>query len=172
MSSLYELTGDFLKVQEMLENEEFDKETLKNTLECIDFEIELKSDGYGKVIKNLETQKKAVEGQRKALKTALDDEIIRLKDKEQALDNRIKYLKENLGQAMKTTGKEKIKTDLFSFYFKKTPSVNIIDEKKALESDFVRVKKEVDKSNLLKAMKEGKTFDFVEIKESESLVIK
>jgi hypothetical protein len=52
MSSLYELTGDFLNVQNMLEEEEFDREALLNTLEGIDYAIDIKAENYGKVIKN------------------------------------------------------------------------------------------------------------------------
>lgn len=105
MSSLYELTGDFLNVQNMLEEEEFDREAILNTLEGIDYAIDIKAENYGKVIKNLEAAKAGIKGQRDALKNALSDELNRLSDKEKAIDNRIKYMKENLGQAMRATGK-------------------------------------------------------------------
>lgn len=172
MSSLYELTGDFLKVQEMLENDEFDRETLENTLGCIDYEIEIKAENYAKVIKNLETARASIKGQKDALKNALNDEIERLDHKEKTFENKIKYLKENLGQAMKITGKEKIKTDLFSFYFRKNQSVSVIDEKKALKSEYVKTKVTLDKAALLEAMKNGEKFDFANIRESETLIIR
>lgn len=168
MSSLYELSGEFLQVQEMLENDEFDQEAVKNTLDCIDFEIDLKAENYAKIIKNLEVVKAGIKGK----KDAIEEELERLDCKEKNIENKIKYLKECLGQAMKATGKEKIKTDLFSFYFKKNQAVRIVDEKIALESNFVRIKKEIDRKELLKAMKEGQNFDFAEIKESESLIIR
>lgn len=172
MSSLYELTGDFLKIQDMLEGEEFDKEALMNTLEAVDYAIDIKAENYGKVIKNLEAVKAGIKGSREALKTALNDEINRLSDKEKAIDNKIKYMKEHLGQSMKVMGKEKIKTELFSFYFKKNQAVNVIDEGKALKSDYVRVKTELDREKLLAAMKNGKKFDFADIRESESLIMR
>ena len=172
MSGLYELTGDFLNIQNMLEEEEFDKEALLNTLEGIDYAIDIKAENYGKVIKNLEAVKAGIKGQRDALKNALSDEINRLSDKEKTIDNKIKYMKENLGQAMRATGKEKIKTELFSFYFKRNQAVNIINEAEALNSGYVRVKKEIDKVKLLEDMKKGGKFDFANIKESESLIIR
>ena len=172
MSGLYELTGDFLNIQNMLEEEEFDKEALLNTLEGIDYAIDIKAENYGKVIKNLEAVKAGIKGQRDALKNALSDEINRLSDKEKTIDNKIKYMKENLGQAMRATGKEKIKTELFSFYFKRNQAVNIINEAEALNSGYVRVKKEIDKVKLLEDMKKGGNFDFADIKESESLIIR
>lgn len=79
---LYELTGEYLKVQEMLENEDFNKETIENTLDCIDFEIDVKAENYGKMIKNYETEMLGIKGQKEALKDALQDEIDRL-DKKQ-----------------------------------------------------------------------------------------
>ena len=172
MSGLYELTGDFLNIQNMLEEEEFDKEALLNTLEGIDYAIDIKAENYGKVIKNLEAVKAGIKGQRDALKNALSDEINRLSDKEKTIDNKIKYMKENLGQAMRATGKEKIKTEFFSFYFKRNQAVNIINEAEALNSGYVRVKKEIDKVKLLEDMKKGGNFDFADIKESESLIIR
>ena len=172
MSGLYELTGDFLNIQNMLEEEEFDKEALLNTLEGIDYAIDIKAENYGKVIKNLEAVKAGIKGQRDALKNALSDEINRLSDKEKTIDNKIKYMKENLGQAMRATGKEKIKTEFFSFYFKRNQAVNIINEAEALNSGYVRVKKEIDKVKLLEDMKKGGKFDFADIKESESLIIR
>ena len=73
---------------------------------------------------------------------------------------------------MRATGKEKIKTELFSFYFKRNQAVNIINEAEALNSGYVRVKKEIDKVKLLEDMKKGGKFDFANIKESESLIIR
>lgn len=165
---LYELTGNFLKAQEMLLDDEFDKEALENTLESIEMEIELKADGYAKMIKNLKCVQAGIKGQKDAIK----EEINRLDSKEKAIENKIKYLNKELGNSMKVTGKERIKTDLFSFFFRKNQSTNILDEKMALESDFVKIEKKIDKAALLKAMKDGQNFDFAEIKESESLVIK
>ncbi len=81
-------------------------------------------------------------------------------------------MKENLGQAMRVTGKERIKTELFSFYFKKNQAANITNEAEAFNSAYVRGKKEIDRTELLKAMKEGKEISFANIKESESLIIR
>ena len=168
MSSLYELTGDWLKLQDMLKEDEFDKETIETTLECKEFEIEVKADNYAKIIKNLEIDKDGIEGMKKAVK----EEIKRLDAKAKAIDNKIKFLKENLGTTMKIMKKDKIKTRLFTFYFRKTKNVRIIDLDKALSSKYVKNNPEVDKEKLLKAMKNGETFNFADIKESEGLVIR
>ena len=53
--TLYELTGQFLEVNEMAENGEIDEETMQDTLESIECEIEVKAENYAKVIRNLES---------------------------------------------------------------------------------------------------------------------
>jgi len=168
MSSLYELTGDWLKLQDMLESEDFDKETIETTIECMEYEIEIKANNYGKLIKNLEINKKSIEGPKKAIQK----EIKRLNDKEKAIENKIRFLKENLGNTMRIMEKNKIKTEFFTFYFTKTKKVNILNNEKALNSKYIRNNPEIDKIRLLKAMENGEIFDFANIKESESLVIR
>ncbi len=168
MSSLYELTGDWLKLQDMLESEDFDKETIETTIECMEYEIEIKANNYGKLIKNLEINKKSIEGTEKAIQ----EEIKRFNNKEKAIENKIRFLKENLGNTMRIMKKNKIKTEFFTFYFTKTKKVNILDNEKALNSKYIRNNPEIDKIRLLKAMENGEIFDFADIKESESLVIR
>jgi len=108
MANIYELTGDFLKIMEMLQDSEIDEETLLNTLECVEYEIEQKAEGYAKIIKSIETD---VDG--------LSKEIERLSNRKITYENKIKWLKQNLYGCMKTTGKTKFKTDLFSFNIQK-----------------------------------------------------
>ena len=50
---LYELTGQFLELLDMLEDEEVDEQVIMDTLESVEYEIEDKADGYAKIIKAL-----------------------------------------------------------------------------------------------------------------------
>ncbi len=114
---LYELTGAFNQVADMLE---YDSENaaIIDTLESIDLAIEEKADGYAKLIRNQEASSKA-----------FDEEIKRMKERKQAVDNNVKRMKLSLQNAMVEIGKTKFKTDLFSFNIQKNqPSVEIIDE--------------------------------------------
>lgn len=104
MSNLYELTGEFLELMDMLDDPNVDQETLQDTLESINYEIETKADGYAKIIRNLETN---IEG--------IESEIKRLQNKKKTYENKINWLKDNLKSAMEITGKRKFKTNLFSF---------------------------------------------------------
>ena len=49
MSSIYELTGEYLELMDMLEDEEIDEQTIIDTLEALDGEIENKADNYAKI---------------------------------------------------------------------------------------------------------------------------
>lgn len=108
MSKLYELTGEFLELMNMLEDEECDEQTIMDTLEGIDYEIEMKADGYAKIIKSIESN---IDG--------LEKETNRLSSRKKTFENRIKWLKQNLEMCMRVTGKKKFTTNLFSFNIQK-----------------------------------------------------
>ena len=50
MATLYELTGEFLQLMNMLEDEDCDEQCIMDTLESVEYEIEDKADGYAKII--------------------------------------------------------------------------------------------------------------------------
>lgn len=101
--NIYELTDKYRLLENAMALNP-DSEELKEEFAKIDDAIEVKADGYAKVIKNLQAE---VEG--------LKVEEKRLSDRRKTIENNIKACKENLMQSMKDTGKTKFKTDLFSF---------------------------------------------------------
>ena len=108
MSSLYELKGDYLKLLEMLEDPEIEDQIVLDTLEGIDYELEIKAENYAKIIRELEGTVEVIKAEKK-----------RLSDKQSKLEANVKRLKDNLQEAMTATGKTKFKTDLFSFSIQK-----------------------------------------------------
>lgn len=108
MANIYELTGQFLQLLDMLEDEEVDEQVIMDTLESVEYEIEDKADGYAKIIKALEAD---VDG--------IQKENDRLTSRKKTYENRIKWLKQNLEMCMRATGKQKFTTDLFSFNIQK-----------------------------------------------------
>ena len=104
MSSLYELTEQYSAVQDMLYDGETDIQVIFDTLESIEGEIEDKADNYAKLIKSL-----------KADADAIGAEKERLAQRQAALENRVKRLKEHLQENLQFIGKTKFKTALFSF---------------------------------------------------------
>lgn len=86
MSTLYEITGDYLRLLEMLESEEtIDSKTFADTLEGIEGELEAKADGYARVMKELNAEAKKYE-----------EEINRMTERMNTLNNRSKLLKQQL----------------------------------------------------------------------------
>jgi uncharacterized protein YoxC len=107
MGTLYDITGDLLLLQDMLEDS-VDDQVLLDTLEAVQGEYEIKLESYCKIIKNLEADMEA-----------LKNEAKRLTDKRKLLENNIDRLKKAMFDSMKTTGTTKIKGQLFSVSIQK-----------------------------------------------------
>lgn len=108
MATLYELKGEYLQLLDMLEDPEIEDQIVLDTLEGIDYELEIKAENYAKIIRELEGTVEVIKAEKK-----------RLSDKQNKLEANVKKLKDNLQEAMTTTGKTKFKTDLFSFSIQK-----------------------------------------------------
>ncbi len=115
---LYELTEQYQILQDMVYDPEVDEQTLRDTMEGLWGEIEEKADGYAKIITGM-----------KADIEALKEEEERLYARRKRLDERQKWLKDNLEANMRKIGKTKFKTALFSFNIQKNggPQTLIID---------------------------------------------
>lgn len=161
MSTLYELTGQFKELLELIEQGELDQTMLKDTLEGIDCEIELKADGYAKVIKE-------IEGNISTIKTEID----RLSGKKSSMENSIKTMKQALETAMKATGKLKFKTELFSFGIQKNPPSLVLDSCIIPCEFLIQKEPEPDKNAIKEALKNGANFDFAHLESSESVRIR
>lgn len=90
MSSIYELTGEYLELMDMLEDEEVDEQTIIDTLEALDGEIENKADNYAKIIRSLESD---IDG--------ISKENDRLTARKKTYENRIKNLIQQLREKLK-----------------------------------------------------------------------
>lgn len=147
MANIYEITQDYLHIQEMMEDPELDPQVLQDTFEAVEGELEIKAENYAKVMKNLE-------GDLAGLKAEID----RLNSKKKAIENNIKNLKSTLQGVMELTGKTKFKTDLFSFGIQKNaPSVVIdVDNVRDIPEDYLKFKEpEVDKTAIKAAINDG-----------------
>lgn len=104
MSTLYELTGDYLQLMNMLYDDNEDTECILDTLEGVDYEIEEKANSYAIIMDSFQADV-----------DHLDKEIKRLQKKKKTYENRIKGLKFRLQNAMEAMGKTQFKTNLYSF---------------------------------------------------------
>lgn len=168
MASLYELSGEFVKWSEYMEQTELEPdmaEALKDALENMAADIDFKLENYAKIIKNFESD---IEG--------LKAEEARLAAKRKAKENAIKTMKERMTIAMQQTGKLDIKTPLFSFKVQKnTPSVvmdvNYIED--VPEKYLIPQDPKIDKKLLKADIEAGEDLDGIaHIERSESVRIR
>lgn len=126
--NLYELTAVYQRLQDQIESgEDYD-----GILEVIGDEIETKADGYARVIRNMEAEAAAFKAEEK-----------RLAEKRKVCENAVDRLKKNLFDSMKATGKEKFKTELFSFAIQgnggKLPVIVDVKDTSELPDDLVKI---------------------------------
>ena len=147
MSTLYELTSDYLELLNLLEDPDGDPQAIEDTLEGLDYEIELKADGYAKIIAQLDADA-----------SAANAEIKRLQTRKKRMVNSKDRLKKALAGAMIATGKRKIKTELFSFSIRKTPARVVIDEQyeNLPEKYLIPQDPEIDRNKIKDDIKAGK----------------
>lgn len=120
MSTLYDLIGDYQRFSEILECEDTDeaiKDDLKEAVDNLAEDVEAKIDDYGKAISN-----------RKANIAARKAEIERLQALNDADNRAIDRMKGICEQAMRITGKPKVKTTFYNFYFQKNPESVVLEE--------------------------------------------
>lgn len=159
MSTLYELTGVFVDIEQM----ELDDETFKDTLESIDWSEQFveKVEGYAKVIKNLEAD---VPG--------IDEEIKRLQAKKKALTNKISHLKDTVKTAMEVTGNERVATPLFRVSVANSKASVVVDEEiLSAKYKIKTVTVKPDKKQLYDLLKEGKRIKGASLQPNRSLRI-
>ncbi len=162
MATLYEITGDYLRILEMMKDSDFDDQCILDTLEAIDGELEVKAENYVKIIKELESEAEKFKKERDRLNNTLT-----------IIENRYKNLKQRLFDSMKLTGKTKILTDIFCICIQKNggkkpltilPDADIPDEYCEKVPDLEKIRKSLESGNIL---------SFAELKErGEHLRIK
>ena len=156
--NLYELSQNYLAVQDM----ELDEETLRDTLDSIEEAIEDKAENIAKWIRNLEADKKAFEEEEK-----------RFKEKKQAADNRIKSLKLYLEDNMRLTGKTKFKAGVFNFSIQNNPpSVEVYDATLIPPKYLIEQLPVVDKQIIKELLKQGKEIPGATLKQTKGLRIR
>lgn len=103
ISELYELSNDYLQVLDMMDDDTWDEQTVRDTLEAVEGEFDYKADSMAKIIKSLQAKSDAVK-----------EEIDRLTARRKSFENKAEFFKAVLFQNMQVIGKKKIKTALFT----------------------------------------------------------
>lgn len=162
----YQILGELSALYELMIECDENGELIHSEADLEDFvkEIKLKKEDKLDRLQDLKIfLKKDIE--------AYDEKIAKLNARKKALENDIERAK-NL-QLVLLDG-EKCKTSEFNFYFMNTESVDIdtnIDINE-FNPNYVRVKKEFDKTSIKKALKDGEFFDGVSLVKNTSLVVR
>ena len=136
-------------------------EELAGRLAEIDMAIEDKADNYAVIIADLNAQE-----------AKLKTEIDRLTKRRQTLINNDDRMKQSLQQAMETVGKEKMKTDYYSYTIQKNPPKLVLDDEEIVPEDYFVTKRELDKALLKDALKAGQEVRGAHLEQTESLRIR
>lgn len=158
---LYELTQNYMNLQELLEDPEIPQEMIVAALNEVTEEIEEKAENIAKLIKSIELDAAAIK-----------EEEVRLSSKRKSLEGRVKNLKEYLEGAMRAVDKKKIKGKLFSFNIQKNPASLDIYDTSMIPKDYIKVVETFDNAEIKKALKEGKEVPGAILMQSESLRIR
>ena len=168
MASLYELTGDYAKFAEIAQQGDLDDDMqamLDGALANLADDIEVKLEGYAKVIKNFESD---IEGLKK--------EEDRLAGKRRTLENRVKSMKTAMRDAMIATGKLKVKGDLFSFTVRNNAPSVVMDTYYVYnvpEKYLIPQAPKIDRKLLAEDLKDGAALEGIaHLESSQTILIK
>lgn len=163
--TLYELSDQYARLLEAIENGEIPEEAIADTLEGLTGDFDEKADNIACIIKN---------------ELAIADDIKRESDqlceRKKAHLKRAEYLKGYLSEQMNRVGKKKIETARNCISFR--PSVRTIIEN---ENDFVRdnpdyckqvTEYKIDKTAIAAALKSGREIKGAHLEQRQNIQIK
>ena len=159
--TLYELTNDLLTLQAEQENADIDDQVFRDTLEGLDGAFEDKCDGWAKWIRGM-----------KADVQKLKEEEARMALRRKRIENAIDKAEDTMAMYMRTVGKTKFKTSLFSYGFRKSQAVEIVNEEELPEWAFIPQPAKVSKTEIKEHLKAGETVPGAKLIENESLQIR
>ena len=142
--TLYELTDSYLNLLNVARTSD-EESDIQLHLDNLKDAIEVKLDGYAVVISELEADIDKFTKEKKRI-----DAVIRQRK------NAVERLRSNAEYNMEIAELEQVETERFNFRFRQNPpSVEILDEA-LIPEEYFRTKKEVNKSEIKKAISEGK----------------
>ncbi|EHN62095.1 hypothetical protein HMPREF0557_00649 [Listeria innocua ATCC 33091] len=156
---LYQLTDNYLRVQELLEENK--TEAVEDTLDALTDGFHDKAENIVKIIKSLAADAEMA-----------GKEAKRLLKRKQALENNVQKLKNYLQTEMERMEIRKINSTLFTIQIQKNPaSVEIVDEA-LLKPFFLLQEPKIDKKRIAEILKSGEEVKGARLVESESIRIR
>lgn len=161
MKSMYIITREALEIASLLEEGELSEE-MENQLVISQQELQNKATNYCYVVKSFEDDI-----------SIIDKEIKRLQELKKSKSNSVDRLKDTVKYAMEIYGIEKIETPTLKINFRKSESIEIINEDQ-ISDEFKssKVVESIDKAAIKKAIKEGKIVEGAILQVNNNLQIK
>ena len=146
MTTLYDMTGQYLALAELADDPDMPEDALTDSLEGIEGEIEVKAQALLQVVAGMEGDTGAI-----------DRELERLKGRKQVIQNRANRLRQYLFDNMVISGIDKISCPLFQITLAKARPVVVVNEVKAIPDKFIKttLTKAPMKKEILAALKAG-----------------
>ena len=161
---LYDLIPAYQGIMDEIEQADPEQmQTLVDTLESIDASIEVKADGYAKIISMLERFADIQKAERDRL-----DEL------QKSTANKARYLKERLQNAMEIMNKPEIRTDIFLIRLRNNPPSVDVHDPAAIPDEYQRktIKIDPDKTKIKAALMDGKEIPGAALMQGRRLEIK
>ncbi len=156
--NLYELSQNYLAVQEM----DLDEDTLRDTLDSI-------ADAAVDKIEKLVRLMRNNEGDINSIKS----EEERLKKKRQSLENYNKFFKQYIEDAMRLMDKTRLKAGFFNLVIQNNqPSVVVFDEALLPKQFLMEQPPKIDRAGIKELLKAGEEVPGAELKQTEGLRIR
>lgn len=164
MTALYELTTQYRSLERLAETDDLPSEVVRDTLEGLTGEIELKAQNVAAFIRNLDATAEAIDGAIEQMKARRD----RLRARSEQVRA---YLLEN----MVATGITKIECPYFRLAVHKSPPKVVIDNAGAVPSDLYVYPEPPppypDKKAILARIKSGEIVPGAHVEQGEHLRI-
>ena len=163
MAKLYELTDEYLALWDSLQDPEADWTEAEEKLRGIERAFDDKVSACAKMIRNMESEE-----------TALTREIDRMSRRRDALVRKTKAIKEYVKAEMEMSGREKVRTDVFTVSVQHSPDkVHVTDEAKIpAQYYYYQITKRLDKVEVLRMLKAGYAVPGCELTQGSHLRIR
>ena len=146
MTSLYEMTGQYLALAELADDPNMPEDALTDSLEGIEGEIEVKAQALLQVVAGMEGDTGAI-----------DREIERLKGRKQVIQNRANSLRQYLFDNMVISGINKIACPLFQITLAKGRPMVVVNDAESIPDKYIKttITRAPVKKEILAALKAG-----------------
>lgn len=162
-TALYVLASEYQAQLSKLLELDIDEQTLKDTVESLSGEIEVKATNIAMFIRNLEANAEQIKLAEKAMS-----------DRRKALENKADRIKKYLFDNMKRVDIKKIESPYFMLSIKKNPPSLVIQDESLIPQEYVVTKTvtSINKEEIKDAINAGKQVAGAFIQQNERLEIK